>query len=133
MKRLFKIPIAALASQAITVALLSLEPGSFGQENARPATLPRIRYRSGDDTLRAFAPVSAATRHSIVKLNVNGSTAALGTVVDNSGLALTKASEIKPGKLTCWLATDKEVPAELLAVDEEEDVALVRVHAKGLT
>src|SRR3974390_3466673 len=45
---------------------------------------------------------------------------------------MTKASEIKKGKLTCWLATEEEVDAELLAVDSEEDVALVRVHASGL-
>ena len=82
--------------------------------------------------MSAFAPVSEATRYSIVKLNVNGATVALGTVVDTNGLALTKASELKKGKLTCWLATEKEVDAELIGTDEEEDLALVRVHAAGL-
>jgi serine protease Do len=95
-------------------------------------TLTPDHFRSGEATLRALAPVSAATRYSIVKLNVNGETVALGTVMDTNGLALTKASEIKPGKLTCWLASDKEVDAELLAIDEEEDVALVQVHQTGL-
>ncbi len=38
----------------------------------------------------------------------------------------------KDGKLTCWLATEKEVDAESIATDEEEDLALVRVHAGGL-
>jgi serine protease Do len=88
--------------------------------------------RSGEELLRAFAPVSKATRNSIVKLNVDGETVALGTVMDAGGLALTKASEIKPGKLTCWLASDKEVNAQLLSVDEDEDVALVRVQGRGL-
>ena len=82
--------------------------------------------------MRAFAPISEATRYSIVKLNVDGATVALGTVVDTNGLALTKASELKKGKLTCWLAIDKEVEAEVIGTDEEEDVALVRVHAPGL-
>ena len=82
--------------------------------------------------MRAFAPVSEATRYSIVKFNVDGATVALGTVVESNGLALTKASELKQGKLTCWLATEKEVKAELIGIDEEEDVALVRVHARGL-
>jgi serine protease Do len=95
--------------------------------------LPRNRFTSGDETLRAFAPASAATRHSIVKFNVDGETVALGAVMDTNGLVLTKASELKKGKLTCWLATDREVSAELLRVDEEEDVALVRVNAQGLT
>ena len=73
------------------------------------ASLMRRDYVDGDKVLRAFAPVSAATRHSIVKLNVDGATVALGVVVDTNGLALTKASEIKPGKLTCWLAGGREV------------------------
>jgi serine protease Do len=94
--------------------------------------LQRSRFRSGDETLKAFAPVAEATRHSIVRFNVNGEPVALGAVVDTNGIAVTKASEMKPGKLTCWLATEKEVDAEVLAVDDEEDVALVRVHTQEL-
>ncbi len=103
------------------------------QDAARLPALARDRFRSGEETLRAFAPVSAATRNSIVKLNVDGETMALGAVVDTNGLVLTKASQLKKGKLTCWLASEREVDAELLAVDDEEDVGLVRVHAQGLT
>ncbi len=94
--------------------------------------LPRSRYRSGRDTLRAFEPVAEATRHSIVKLYGDRGPAALATVVDTNGLALTKASEIKHDKMTCWLTDGKEADAELLAVDDEEDLALIRVHAPGL-
>lgn len=94
--------------------------------------LPRYRFRDGEETLRAFAPISAQTRSSVVEVNVDGEAVALGTIVDSSGLALTKASEIKPGKLTCWLATGKEVPAQVLATDDDDDVALLRVQAKGL-
>lgn len=82
--------------------------------------------------MRAFAPVSEATRNSIVKLNVDGTTVALGMVADAKGLVLTKASELKKGKLTCWLATEQEVNADVVATDESDDVALVRVQAKGL-
>jgi serine protease Do len=120
-----KLPVLALA-----VGLLA--PLAVAQDFPYAPALPRSRYTSGEATLRAFAPISEATRYSIVKLNVNGSTVALGTVMDTNGLALTKASELKKGKLTCWLATDKEVDAELLGVDEDEDLALVRVRAQGL-
>jgi len=102
------------------------------QEPAPVLTLPRARFRSGEETLRAFAPIAAATRFSIVKLAVDDATVALATVVDTNGLAITKASELRPGTLTCWLATDNKTGAELIAVDEDADVALVRVHAKGL-
>jgi serine protease Do len=106
---------------------------SFGQERSPYSKLPRSRYRSGAETLRAFAPVSESTRHSIVKLNVNGETVALGTVMNANGLVLTKASELKPGKLTSWLATDKEVDCQLLCVDDTEDLALVRVNTHDVT
>jgi serine protease Do len=96
------------------------------------SSLPPNRYLHGEDTLRAFAPVSKATRDSIVKFNVDSETVVLGTVVDTNGMVLTKASELKPGKLTCWLANEQEVAATVVGVDEEQDVALVQVQARGL-
>ena len=113
-------------------AALMLLLGFATQIVAAQDILPRTRFRSGEEMLRAFAPVSGATRHSIVKFNVDGETVALGAIVETNGLALTKASELKKGKLTCWLANDSEVAAELLSVDEDDDVALVRVQARGL-
>ena len=118
----------------VAAALLLTVPAVpiLAQTPPHSASLPRNRFRSGEETLQAFAPVSAATRHSIVKFNVDGETVAFGTIVDTNGLVLTKASEIKPGKLTGWLATDKEVDAEVLGTDSDEDIAFVRVHAPGL-
>lgn len=90
------------------------------------------RGKNGDTTLKAFEPVSKALRHSVVRVDVNGDSVALAAVIDASGLAVTKASEIRQGRLTAWLSTGKEVPVELLASNDEDDVALVRVKAKGL-
>jgi serine protease Do len=113
--------------------MLGLLAALAATRQAEPvAKLPRPRFRSGEETLRAFAPVAEAVRFSIVKLAVDGETVALGAVVDANGLVLTKASEIRPGKLTCWLASEQQVGAELVRVAEEDDVALVRVQAQGL-
>jgi serine protease Do len=117
---------------AFGLALAWLTQVALAQDSNLFLTLSRDRFRSGEETLRAFAPVSAATRHSIVKFNVDGETVALGAAVGTNGLVLTKASEIKKGKLTCWLATEREVGAEVLQIDEEEDVALVQVEVQGL-
>jgi serine protease Do len=130
MSRSRLIPARAMLILALVAGLLPRLSGAQDSEDSR--ALRRDHYTSGQATLNAFAPVSEATCYSIVKLNVDGATVALATVVDANGLALTKASELKKGKLTCWLATEKEVDAELIATDEEEDVALVRVHAGGL-
>jgi serine protease Do len=105
---------------------------TFAQPVFPRSFLPRDQYRNGETTLRAFTPVSTLTRHSIVKLNVDGETVALGVVMETNGLVLTKASELRPGKLTAWLASEREVAAELLATDLEEDVALVRADAPDL-
>ena len=125
-------PIPGRSLLLLALALGLLGPTAGAQDAARPSALPWYRYRNGEQTLRAFAPISERTRYSIVKFNVDGLTVALGTIMDTNGLALTKASELKKGKLTCWLAVEKEVDAEVLGTDEEEDVALVRVHAPGL-
>jgi len=94
--------------------------------------LSRDNFKNGDETLQAFGSISKAARNSVVKLDLDGNTVALAAVVDSSGLVITKASEIKTGKLTAWLANGKEVAAELIGRDEENDVALVKVKAKGL-
>ena len=116
----------------LILLMAGLAPAALAQDDADYPSLPRAHYRSGQTVLDAFAPISVQTSNSIVELNVNEDAVALGAVVDSNGLALTKASEIKPGKLTCWLACGKEVQAQVLAVDNDDDVALVRVAAKGL-
>lgn len=97
-----------------------------------PERLPKAQYKSGEETLTALTELSRATRSSVVKLEIDGKTVALGAVVDASGLVITKASELHAGKLTAWLWTGKEVAAELLASDADNDVALVRVEARNL-
>ena len=118
----------------LLVLVLALPTGAgLAQESVRQTTwLSRNLYRGGEETLRAFAPVSTATRDSIVKLNVDGVTVALGTVIDGTGLVVTKSSELKPGRLTGWLANGREVRAERVSSDEELDLALVKIDAPGL-
>ncbi len=99
---------------------------------ARAARLPRDYFKNGSETLLAFEPISRATRDSVVKIDLNGNTVALAAVIDTRGLAVTKASEIQEGKLTAWLAIGKEVEVQLIAKDEENDLALVKVDAKNL-
>jgi serine protease Do len=125
------LPGSALGILALLL-FLSSSPALAQRSADPPARLSRDRLKSGAQTLQAFAPVSASTRHSVVKLDLDGETVALATVVSSNGLALTKASEIGAGPLTGWLAGGSRVGVERLAVDEENDVALVKVAASGL-
>ena len=116
----------------LILVAVGLTQAAMAQEEEDFPALSRSLYRSGQQVLNAFAPVSQRTRDSVVEVNVNEDTVALGAVVDTDGLVLTKASELKSGKLTCWLASGKEVEAKLLALDDDDDVALLRVQAKDL-
>ena len=62
-----------------------------------------------------------ASKHKIV----------LGTVVSDTGLVLTKASELK-GTLFCEFASGETIPAELIGLDTENDLALLKTDATGL-
>jgi serine protease Do len=124
--------VAACVVLTLALLLVLLKEVVIAQSARFPTSLPANRFRSGEETLRAFRPISTETRFSIVKFNVDGETVALGTVVDTNGLVLTKASEIKKGKLTCWLANEQEVDAELLETDPDEDIAFVQLRASGL-
>lgn len=89
-------------------------------------------HRDGEATLAPFAALAGELRSSIVKIDVNGVSVGLGLVVDTDGTTATKASQLKPGKLTCWLAGGREVEAEFLIADSKNDVALIRVKTTGL-
>lgn len=116
----------------LSLALLGAVSAATAQDLSSYPSLAASRMREGDDTLRAFADVSAMTRQSVVEVNVNEDAVALGAIVESDGLILTKASELKPGKLTCWLANGRELPARRLATDDDADVALLRVPTNGL-
>jgi serine protease Do len=89
-------------------------------------------YRSGDLTVAAFAPVVSSARRSVVQILLDGRPAALGAVVDTNGFAITKASEIKEGRLTARLFDGRTIEVAEVASDPRNDIALVRLQATGL-
>jgi serine protease Do len=124
------------ALSAIAAGSLALTAfAAFAHSAPGPAALAPGRFTKGRETLAAFAPVAEAMRHSIAKIDVDGRTVALAAVIQTNArasLAITKASELRPGTLTSWLAGGREVPADRVAVDETHDVALIRIHANDL-
>lgn len=74
----------------------------------------------------AFRQTVSEVRASTVRILSGGDQAALGTVVDPGGRILTKASEIGTD-LSCVLADGRELPARLLGMDDESDLALLAV------
>lgn len=116
-------------STILTVCLLVLATATPAQ-----SFLKRSLDTDGKEVLKAFAPVVAEARMSVVQLHRGGRKATLGTVVSADGLVLTKASEVRGDEpLTATLADGREVSAERLSEDGSHDLALLQIDAQGLT
>lgn len=76
-------------------------------------------------------PILQAAREITVKIVSEGSTVALGTVVDPCGLIVTKLSELH-GDVTVILPNNQVVAAEIVAKSLKRDLALLEVRASGL-
>ena len=85
-----------------------------------------------DRTVRsAFREVVAQARPFTVRVFAGDDQVALGTVVDADGFVLTKSSELY-GKLSCKLADGRQLPAQIVGVEKESDLAMLRIDAKDL-
>jgi serine protease Do len=116
-----------LLALALSVELLS------AQETARARwDLSEDLLKSGSTTLRAFSSLAGRARESVVRVRREGEVVALGTIVDSNGLILTKASEIEESQVICELPDGTALEGEMVAVDLENDVGLLRVRATDL-
>lgn len=62
----------------------------------------------------------------------DGRNLALATVIHESGQLLTKASEVENVDNLVAIFQDQEFPVEIIGIDEDTDLALIRVRAPGL-
>ncbi len=89
--------------------------------------------RQGRSLRRRLRPAISKTTQATVKLVSNGKPVALGCVVDPNGLILTKASEIEDVKLLeCHIGPLEIFPADIVAKDNKNDLALVKINATEL-
>jgi serine protease Do len=112
--------VAALAAPAAPAQDLRLE----GDRSRNLKTNPQV--------LVAFRPVVATAALSTVRVYCDGEAVALGTVVRGDGYVLTKASELKPGKLTVHDFDGRDLAAKRVATHEAHDLAMLKVEAKDL-
>ncbi len=78
-----------------------------------------------------FQEVVRKSRDVTVEIRGDGVPLSLGTIVERSGLVLTKRSELV-GKLTCRLGDGRVVAAEVVAESRDFDVALLKLEADTL-
>jgi serine protease Do len=83
--------------------------------------------------LAAFREVVALPMQSTVEIyrEGNSSALALGAIVRADGYVVTKASELT-GSLECRLYDRRQLPAAIVGVDVETDLAVLKIDAKDL-
>jgi serine protease Do len=81
--------------------------------------------------ISVFKSLANSASDSTVKVQSGRRQIAVGTIIDGSGLVLTKASEMR-GELKCRLANGDLVSASVFGIDVENDLALLKIDADGL-
>ena len=80
---------------------------------------------------KTFSPIVASSSESVVKIMNGKKQVAFGTVVGDDGLILTKASELR-GSISCLLGDKRELDATVIGIDEDNDLALLKIDANEL-
>ena len=91
-----------------------------------------VRGRDHADIRGLFRPAADSVAGAVVRVKCDGEEAALGTIVAEDGWILTKASELS-GAVTCQLADGRELEARIVGIDEQFDLAMLKVDASELT
>jgi len=126
-------------SVGIVATLVLLLAQSLVHAQTQPTTRPfrgsivnREQTKAADAVRSLFRVVSNGASRATVSVHSDGKEAALGTVVASDGWILTKASELGT-RVTCVLHDGRELPAQVVGMAEDYDLAMLKVHAVGLT
>lgn len=92
----------------------------------------RTRFAPDAEIRSAFDDVVRDTRASVVQLVVDGEERILGTIIDDEGFILSKASELSGEKIKAVLSTGRGFDAELVGVDRKNDLAMLKIDAERL-
>lgn len=96
-------------------------------------TLPSSDFVRGPKLTRLFQSELRHADKVTVRVYADGRRVALGTIVDADGLVLTKASRLDHEDITCLLPSGQLVVADIVASDDDYDLAVLHVDAKELT
>lgn len=94
--------------------------------------LAKSHLKNGYSTRFAFRDVVANAGRSTVRVLADGEEAALGTIVSADGFVVTKSSQLAGEALVCQLQDGRDLDAELVAVDRDWDLALLKIEASRL-
>jgi serine protease Do len=88
-------------------------------------------FKNGEKVRKVFQQVVDRALKYTVEIFVDERSVAYGTIIDSSGLIISKASEIQGRQCVCMLSDATICPAEILAEDPDTDLVLLKIdHAK---
>jgi S1-C subfamily serine protease len=97
----------------------------------RASSLPPEKWTQGTALRAELRSVVARARKCVVVIKDGDESVGLGTIVHSDGWVITKASEL-PKKPVCLLENLEAHPAELVGINVECDLALLRLRATDL-
>lgn len=97
----------------------------------KPRRSQRSLSKADRSLVKVFEPIAISASESTVKIQSGRRQIAVGTIVDENGFILTKASELQ-GDLNCRLPNGDVMPAVVYGIDKENDLALLKIEAEGL-
>ena len=110
----------------VLIALASGSESAFAQK-----ALPPDRLTNGARVLVAFEPVIQAVRPSVVRVLMDDKPVALGLVVSNEGLIVSKASEIDPIRILTAQRGKEKLAIKPVGWSEANDLVLLQATGSG--
>ena len=116
--------LGGMGVMALWAGLCLAQAVSIGEASAREKNDASVKA--------AFREAIAGAAAGTVRVLVDGKAGPLGTIVDAEGYVVSKASLLQ-GKLTCRLKDGRELEAAVVGVNEDHDIALLRILADRIT
>ena len=117
--------IQQISLAAAILTLLALPVHAQDKDSGRFAPDGEIRA--------AFNDVVRDARASVVQVVVDGEERALGTIIDEEGFIVSKASELSGEQFKVILSTGRGYEAKLVGIDRKNDLAMLKIDAARLT
>ncbi len=115
----------------LTLAVVGLAM-AFAGGSSTPAFAQRgDLFRESPGVKQAFRDVVRDARDWVVRVYCDNKQVALGTVVGADGWIVTKASELT-GEVLCKLGDDSEYVAKITGVQNDHDLAMLKIECRDL-
>ncbi|HKB01407.1 MAG TPA: PDZ domain-containing protein [Gemmataceae bacterium] len=113
------------------LVVVALAVPAHAQRSARKDSGP-VPTKNSATFLALFKPTVETAARSTVRIQVDGKDAALGTVLSEDGYVLTKASQVKTGKVTVKTRDGRDFDAQVTAASDLYDLAVLKSEGTGL-